>query len=292
MFPSSSMAVRRILSGRGGAASFAQRQQATTTMTPSIRTLTTTTGRPPAPRVPPTTAIHPLASQVSTAGTGRQAAGIFALNRKTPVTWTSLFFVAVVAGSAVTYYQLERERRLEAALGQVVSTGKPAIGGPWSLVDMDGNLVTEQSFVGKWTLLYFGFARCPDICPSEMNKVARVLDTLKQQYPELYQKIVPVFVSVDPARDSIQVLKDYGADFHPDYIFLTGSPSQVQQMAKRYRVYVSKADEVGDDYLVDHSIVIYFHDDTGDLADCFTQSMRSTDVVEKLVDKMLNKPKN
>mmetsp|Transcript_1198 Transcript_1198/g.2433 ORF Transcript_1198/g.2433 Transcript_1198/m.2433 type:complete len:158 (-) Transcript_1198:6895-7368(-) len=157
---------------------------------------------------------------------------------------------------------------------------------------MDGNLVTEQSFVGKWTLLYFGFARCPDICPSEMNKVARVLDTLKQQYPELYQKIVPVFVSVDPARDSIQVLKDYGADFHPDYIFLTGSPSQVQQMAKRYRVYVSKADEVGDDYLVDHSIVIYFHDDTGDLADCFTQSMRSTDVVEKLVDKMLNKPKN
>jgi len=295
-------------------------------MTPSIRTLTTTTGRPPAPRVPPTTAIHPLASQVSTAGTGRQAAGIFALNRKTPVTWTSLFFVAVVAGSAVTYYQLERERRLEAALGQVVSSesdgwtpnplayakrqfvktkygwfpkddgwegaGKPAIGGPWSLVDMDGNLVTEQSFVGKWTLLYFGFARCPDICPSEMNKVARVLDTLKQQYPELYQKIVPVFVSVDPARDSIQVLKDYGADFHPDYIFLTGSPSQVQQMAKRYRVYVSKADEVGDDYLVDHSIVIYFHDDTGDLADCFTQSMRSTDVVEKLVDKMLNKPKN
>ena len=93
---------------------------------------------------------------------------------------------------------------------------------------MDGNIVTEQSFVGKWTLLYFGFARCPDICPSEMNKVARVMDTLKQQYPELYKKIVPVFVSVDPARDSIQVLKNYAKDFHPDYIFLTGTPEQVQ----------------------------------------------------------------
>ena len=82
-------------------------------------------------------------------------------------------------------------------------------------------------------------------------------------------------------------LREYGKDFHPSYIFLTGSPEQVQQMAKKYRVYVSKADETEDgDYLVDHSIVIYFHDDTGDLADCFTQSMRPSDVVEKVVERM------
>jgi protein SCO1/2 len=162
--------------------------------------------------------------------------------------------------------------------------GKPAIGGPWSLVDLEGNLVTDKSFEGKWLLLYFGFARCPDICPSEMMKVGRVMDTLKEKHPELYKKVVPLFVSVDPARDSLQALKTYAKDFHPDYVFLTGSPIQVQKMAKMYRVYVSKADETADgDYLIDHSIVIYFHDDTGDLADCFTQSMRPTDVVQKMV---------
>jgi len=155
------------------------------------------------------------------------------------------------------------------------------------LVDLDGNLVTNKNFEGKWLLLYFGFARCPDICPSEMLKVGRVMDTLKKEHPSLAQKIQPVFVSVDPARDSLKVLREYGKDFHPSYVFLTGSPGQVQEMAKKYRVYVSKADETEDgDYLVDHSIVVYFHDDTGDLADCFTQSMRPKDVVEKIVERM------
>jgi protein SCO1/2 len=127
--------------------------------------------------------------------------------------------------------------------------------------------------------------------PSEMMKVGRVIDTLKKDHPELAKKIVPLFVSVDPARDSLTALKAYAKDFHPDYIFLTGSPVQVEQMAKKYRVYVSKADEEPDgDYLIDHSIVIYFHDDTGDLSDCFTQSMRPLDVVEKIRERMTFKP--
>lgn len=172
------------------------------------------------------------------------------------------------------------------------TAGKPAIGGPWSLVDLDGNLVTNEQFKGKWLLLYFGFARCPDICPSEMNKVATVLDTLKQTHPDLYREIVPVFVSVDPARDSLRALRDYAKDFHPDYVFLTGTPEQVSRMAKRYRVYMSKADETAEgDYLVDHSIVIYLHDAAGELADCLTQSMRPVDVVNKVVERMTFVPK-
>lgn len=168
-----------------------------------------------------------------------------------------------------------------------ITAGKPAIGGPWSLVDLEGNLVTNVSFQGKWLLLYFGFARCPDICPSEMLKIARVLDQLKETHPQLAAKICPIFVSVDPARDSLSALKEYAKDFHPDYVFLTGSPVQVQQMAKKYRVYVSKAEETVDgDYLVDHSIVVYFHDDQGELSDCFTQSMRPKDIAEKIVERM------
>ena len=86
--------------------------------------------------------------------------------------------------------------------------GKPAIGGPWSLIDLEGELVTNVSFQGKWLLLYFGFARCPDICPSEMLKIARVIDGLKETHPQLASKLVPVFVSVDPARDSLTALKE------------------------------------------------------------------------------------
>jgi protein SCO1/2 len=121
-----------------------------------------------------------------------------------------------------------------------------------------------------------------------MLKIARVIDELKEKHPQIAAKVVPIFVSVDPARDSLSALKVYAKDFHPDYVFLTGSPSQVQQMAKKYRVYVSKADETEDgDYLIDHSIVVYFHDDQGELSDCFTQSMRPKDIIEKIMERMV-----
>jgi len=220
-------------------------------------------------------------------GVAAAAGEVVPMMTRGPVSWAGLGLVAIVAASAVSYYQVERERRLENAMGKIVSTGKPAIGGEWSLVDLKGNLVTNRSFEGRWTLLYFGFARCPDICPSEMLKVGRVMDTLKEEYPELASKVTPVFVSIDPARDSLKVLEEYAKDFHPSFVFLTGTPKQVQDMAKKYRVYVSKADETEDgDYLVDHSIVVYFHDDTGDIADCFTQSMRPSDVVDKVIERM------
>jgi protein SCO1/2 len=125
-----------------------------------------------------------------------------------------------------------------------------------------------------------------------MLKVARVMDTLKKDRPDIAEKLVPIFVSIDPGRDSLQALRAYAKDFHPDYIFLTGAPEQVRRMAKAYRVYFSKAEETTDgDYLVDHSIVIYFHDDKGELSDCFTQSMRPSDVVQKVIERMEFTPK-
>jgi len=113
------------------------------------------------------------------------------------------------------------------------------------------------------------------------------MDKLSKEYPKIAKRIIPLFVSVDPQRDSLKVLKDYAKDFYPGFIFLTGSPEQVKQMTKKYRVYVSKADETEDgDYLIDHSIVVYFHDDTSELSDCFTQSMKPKDITEKIIEKM------
>jgi len=203
------------------------------------------------------------------------------------VSWTGLGFATLFSGSAVAYYKIKRERRIQEATGKIVSSGKPAIGGEWSLVDLDGDIVTNKTFGSKWLLLYFGFARCPDICPSEMVKIGMVMDKLSKGHPEIAERIMPLFVSVDPQRDSISALKQYAKDFYPGFVFLTGSPEQVKQMAKKYRVYVSKADETEDgDYLVDHSIVVYFHDDTGNVSDCFTQSMKPKDITEKIIEQM------
>lgn len=117
------------------------------------------------------------------------------------------------------------------------------------------------------------------------------MDIMKRDYPQLASKIVPLFVSVDPARDSLQALRSFAKDFHPSLVFLTGAPLQVEQMAKKYRVYVSKAEETEDgDYLVDHSIVMYFHDDNSELADIFTQSMRPKDIIEKMVTALTRPP--
>jgi len=159
------------------------------------------------------------------------------------------------------------------------------------LVDLNGKVVTNRSFNRRWVLLYFGFVRCPDICPSEMYKVGNIMNQLKNEYPEIAQHITPIFVSVDPNRDSIKLLKQYSKDFHPNYVFLTGSPEQVKEMAKKYRVYVNKLEETEDgDYLVDHSIVIYFQNDIGDLQDCFTQNMKVKDIVMKIVEIMTRSP--
>mmetsp|Transcript_51693 Transcript_51693/g.62280 ORF Transcript_51693/g.62280 Transcript_51693/m.62280 type:complete len:302 (-) Transcript_51693:244-1149(-) len=201
-----------------------------------------------------------------------------------PVSWVNLGLIGVASAAAVAYYRIQRERRIEEAMGKIVTTGKPAIGAPWTLVDLKGNLVSEQTFAGKFTLLYFGFARCPDICPSEMQKVAQVMDTMKEKFPEVAANVQPIFVSIDPGRDSIDALRSYEKDFHPSYAFLTGTPQMVASMAKSYRVYVSRADETEDgDYLVDHSIVLYFHDDKGEMVDVFTQSMKPTDILDRIV---------
>mmetsp|Transcript_7997 Transcript_7997/g.9181 ORF Transcript_7997/g.9181 Transcript_7997/m.9181 type:complete len:306 (-) Transcript_7997:27-944(-) len=253
----------------------------------SLRRAKMTTSSKSKPPKQPHLSVAAAAKTSSGSGKAPNATQIPYIKDRGPVSWPSLFLVGIAAASIVAYYNIERERRLESAMGRVVSTGKPAIGGPWSLIDLEGKLVTNVSFQGKWLLLYFGFARCPDICPSEMLKLARVIDHLKESHPQLASKLVPVFVSVDPARDSLTALKEYAKDFHPDYVFLTGSPTQVQDMAKKYRVYVSKAEETDDgDYLVDHSIVVYFHDDKGELSDCFTQSMRPKDISEKIIKTM------
>ncbi|DAZ97206.1 TPA: hypothetical protein N0F65_003837 [Lagenidium giganteum] len=200
-----------------------------------------------------------------------------------PITWPSLGLAAVVGSGAVYYYYSEKDRLQTQTTTKVVSVGRPLLGGPWTLVDCDTRqAVTNASFLGKYTLLYFGFTHCPDICPNELVRIGDVIDKLNaENAPE----ILPLFITVDPNRDTIAQMQEYKKDFHPAMKMLTGTRDQVADVTKAYRVYFAKADENDDDdddYLVDHSIVMYLVGPDGQFLDFFTQSARVDDIVKKI----------
>ncbi|HYW16050.1 MAG TPA: SCO family protein [Allosphingosinicella sp.] len=129
-----------------------------------------------------------------------------------------------------------------------------AIGGPFTLTNQDGRQVTERDFAGKYRLLYFGFTHCPDICPTDLAVIGQALRRFEKSDPARAARVAPIFVTVDPERDTPLVLKEYVAAFHPRLVGLTGSPKQVADMVKRYGAYGAKGDQTaGGGYNVDHS---------------------------------------
>ncbi len=129
------------------------------------------------------------------------------------------------------------------------------IGGPFTLVDQHGQKVTDQSFAGRFMLIYFGYTFCPDVCPLSLSNMVQAIALLD---PDQAERVVPVFITVDPARDTVQQMAEYAPLFDPRLVALTGSADEIKQAAKAYRVYYSKV-ENGDsgDYLMDHSAFIY-----------------------------------
>ena len=209
---------------------------------------------------------------------------------KGPVTFASLAVIAVAGAGLLTYYQLEKEKKINKVASEVVSTGKAAIGGPWVLVNQDGFPKTDASYHGQYVLLYFGFSYCPDICPSELVKIGKVIDELANS--KKIKNVKPIFISVDPPRDTVGQLKYYGKDFHPSFEYLTGTKDQVAAATRSFRVYFSKANENLDDdedYLVDHSIVFYLLSPDGTFLEFFTQRAQIGDVVEKIASHVLQK---
>ena len=129
------------------------------------------------------------------------------------------------------------------------------VGGPFSLQDGDGRQISDRDFRGKYMLVYFGYTFCPDVCPTTLNEVADALERLGPKAG----KLQPIFITVDPKRDSPAVVKQYAAAFGPRLIGLTGSPEQIAQVAKEYRVYYAehRTGPGPGDYTMDHSSIIY-----------------------------------
>ena len=139
--------------------------------------------------------------------------------------------------------------------------GLPSIGGPFQLIDHRGIQRTEADFKGKYLLIYFGYSFCPDICPAALLNISEALNTLKEQAHE----IAPVFVTLDPERDTPQHLSNYIESFHPRFTALTGTPEQIETAKKAYRVYShkNKAEGTQAEYLIDHSSIVYVMDRQG-----------------------------
>jgi protein SCO1 len=161
--------------------------------------------------------------------------------------------------------------------GGSVSLGTPDIGGPFTLTDGDGKPVTDQTYRGQWLLVYFGFTYCPDACPTGLNNIAGALKLLGADAG----KIQPLFITVDPERDTAAAMKAYVAAFDSRIVGLTGTAEQIATVARGYRVYYKRVGE-GDDYTMDHSVVIYVMDPDGKYSTVLRHNSAPAEIAEAL----------
>jgi protein SCO1 len=188
-------------------------------------------------------------------------------------------------GSFLLWQFKKEEDRLVARVRESQGAGKPAIGGPFQLIDQNGNKFTNKDLQGKFSLLYFGFTYCPDICPDELEKIAQVVDTVEKQTKSWVQ---PVFITIDPERDTVQQVKEYVKEFHPRLIGLTGTLDQTKFTARQYRVYYSKTNDEGDDYLVDHSIITYLINPDGEFVTFYGKNTEADVMASNIEEHLKN----
>ena len=132
-----------------------------------------------------------------------------------------------------------------------------AIGGPFTLVDKNGHTVRWSDFAGSYRIVYFGYTFCPDACPTDMGVAMRGLGIFAKAHPRLADQIRPLFISIDPARDTPKVVGQFAAAFSPRLIGLTGTPAQVDQAAKAFAAYYARGKTTSGGYLMDHSRIAY-----------------------------------
>lgn len=198
---------------------------------------------------------------------------------------------AAISGSImgtilIGYLWARKEKELK-KLKKRYDIAKESLGGSVNLIDTNGQEFSIDRMLGKWHLIYFGFTHCPDVCPEELEKIGKVIDILDKD-TELLQ-ILPIFISVDPARDTPDAIKKYLKDFNSKFVGLTGDKEAISKATKLFRVYYEahEADEF-DEYIVDHTIITYLVNPEGEFVDYFMRS----NTVEQMVDTIKKHVKN
>jgi protein SCO1/2 len=156
----------------------------------------------------------------------------------------------------------------------------PAIGGPFALTDQDGRAITQATFAGKPFLLYFGYTSCPDICPVDLARVQKIADAIRVETGAV---LIPVFVTVDPERDTPVRMKAYVRAFGKDMVGLTGTTAQIQAITDEYHVYFKKIPVAGGSYMMDHSTMLFLVGPHGTYLDHYGRKLPDDDVVKRVV---------
>ncbi|WP_449252988.1 SCO family protein [Brevundimonas naejangsanensis] len=175
--------------------------------------------------------------------------------------------------------------RQQAAQTTDAATGQPLVGGPFTLTDQDGQAVTEKILEGKWSLVFFGFTYCPDYCPTTLG----VLNAVQERMGDKAKDLQIVFISIDPERDTPQMLKDYLSSdgFPDDVIGLTGTPEQVAQVAQEYRAFYQKVGE-GEGYTMNHGLTVYLMGPDGKFRSAVAHDLgpsRTVTLIENAMEK-------
>jgi len=194
-------------------------------------------------------------------------------------TLLAILGIALVLGIGLTY-------RLMMMGTETNSSGTASIGGPFTLVNQDGETVTQDDFKGKYMLTYFGYTFCPDVCPTELQVMGTALDMMPQ---DIADEITPVFFTVDPERDTVEAVAEYVPYFHDRMVGLTGTVEQTTAAAKAFRVYYAKAIPEGepedtDTYLMDHSSFVYLMDREGKFVRHFNYGTSPEDMAKGVTE--------
>jgi len=206
--------------------------------------------------------------------------------------WAAL--LAIVIASGVAYLGVyERDKRAVqvgpvSTVPAVPTKATPemmpvAIGGPFSLTDHNGKAVTDEDFRGKFMLVMFGYTFCPDVCPTMLSTASDAIDSLGDKADQ----VTPIFITIDPARDTPENLKEYISYFRPGLVGLTGTADQISAVAKVYRVYYARASENKEDpgdYLMDHSALVYLMGPDGKFLAHFSQDTGADAMAARIRD--------
>ena len=188
----------------------------------------------------------------------------------------------VLLGGAAAYIG-SKQFYTEADVPSRAVGGTPEIGGSFELRDQSGATRTQADFAGRHMLVYFGYTYCPDVCPTSLSIMSQALDLLEGETGSLEDRVVPVFVTVDPARDDVPAMAAYAEHFHPRLVALTGSDQQIAAAAKAYRVYYRKAEDPSvSEYLMDHSSFIYLMGPDGTYVSHFAHNASPQEIAEGL----------
>lgn len=203
-----------------------------------------------------------------------------------PVSWKSLAVTFAIGGALLAgmkFFKKEKTEKLEKERQR--SIGKPLLGGPFSLTTHTGQPKTDKDYLGQWVLIYFGFTHCPDVCPEELEKMIQVVDEI-DDIPTL-PDLTPLFITIDPERDTKEAIANYVREFSSKLVGLTGTKEEIDQVARAYRVYYSPGPRDEDeDYIVDHTIIMYLVGPNGEFLDYYGQNKKNAEIAGSIAAHM------